>query len=166
MYMQYETMFLEAYERHADAIFRYCYYRVYDREKALDLAQETFTRVWKHLTEGNIIKNLRAFLFTTARNLIIDSSRRRRELSLDELKENGFEPSADACEHQAMQIDVKHAIIKLQELKEEYREAVYMRYVEGLKPREIAEITGESQNIISVRIHRGVKQLKTLLNNV
>ncbi|MEK7227307.1 MAG: sigma factor-like helix-turn-helix DNA-binding protein, partial [Patescibacteria group bacterium] len=44
------------------------------------------------------------------------------------------------------------------------RSAVYLRCVEELKPREISEILGESANVISVRISRGLEQLRALLH--
>jgi RNA polymerase sigma-70 factor (ECF subfamily) len=51
----------------------------------------------------------------------------------------------------------------LDQIDEEYRDVVYMRYIEGLQPREIAEVLNESVNVISVRIHRGLKKLKLIM---
>ncbi|MDO8565496.1 MAG: Gmad2 immunoglobulin-like domain-containing protein [bacterium] len=53
---------------------------------------------------------------------------------------------------------------KIRELPEPYSNAVYLRCVEELKPREISEILGESANVISVRISRGLEQLRSLLH--
>jgi DNA-directed RNA polymerase specialized sigma24 family protein len=50
------------------------------------------------------------------------------------------------------------------QLEEPYREAVLLRHVEALMPREIAAITGESENVISVRITRGMQKLRELLH--
>ena len=47
-----EEEFLRAYEEFADAIFRHCYFRISDREVAKDLTQETFTRTWKYIVDG------------------------------------------------------------------------------------------------------------------
>jgi len=51
----------------------------------------------------------------------------------------------------------------LQKLPDAYREALSLRYIEGLSPQEIGKIVGESENAVSVRIHRGLKKLKELL---
>ena len=51
----------------------------------------------------------------------------------------------------------------IDELDEAYREIVLMRFVEDLPPKDIARITGLSENVVSVRIHRGVEKLRTLL---
>ena len=48
-------------------------------------------------------------------------------------------------------------------LDEKYRDVVLMRYVDELSPKEISEVVGESENNVSVRIHRGLKQLKEIL---
>ena len=49
------------------------------------------------------------------------------------------------------------------ELDEKYQEAVMLRYIEELQPQEIAEIVDASVNTISVRIHRGLKKLRNLI---
>ena len=77
-----------------DAIFRHCYFRVFDRERARDLVQETFLKTWEYLTRGHDIENIRAFLYRVATNLIIDDSRRKKEISLEQLSESGFDPAA------------------------------------------------------------------------
>lgn len=156
--------FLDAYETYADAIFRYCYFRLYDREKAKDCLQETFTKTWQYLVKGGEIKNLRAFLYQVARRLIIDDARKKHtaSLSLDELLEQGFNPGHDPREHVRITLDANAILAILSQLHHSYREVIQLRYVDGLAPREIAVITGESVNVISVRIHRGLKKLREL----
>jgi DNA-directed RNA polymerase specialized sigma24 family protein len=56
-----EQDFIKHYNQHSDAIFRHCFYRVYDRETALDLVQETFAKTWAYLATGHEVKNIRAF---------------------------------------------------------------------------------------------------------
>src|SRR5579863_136343 len=84
---QKEKEFLEAYQHYADAIYRHCYFRVYNKELAEDLTQETFIKTWKYITEGKEIKNLKAFLYKVAVNLIIDNSRKKTALVFDDIKE-------------------------------------------------------------------------------
>ena len=158
-----EAAFLEAYEQYADAIFRFCYFRVYDRERAKELMQDAYCRAWKYVADGNTINNLRAFLYATARNVIIDYHRKRQEDSLEQLQARGFEPAENPAELLALRMDVRQVIGVMRQLEEPYREALVLRYVDGLSPREIAHITGESANVISVRLHRGVAKLRALL---
>ena len=160
-----EKRFLEAYEAHSDALFRHCYFRVYSRERARDLTQETFTKTWDYLLQGKEIENLRAFLYQVATNLIIDESRKRKkqtELSLERLQEVGFDPGEDESGRLIARADGKMLLPLLSQIDSKYGEVIVMRYIDDLSPQEIAEVTGESENVISVRIHRGLKKLRKL----
>lgn len=160
-----EKLFLQAYGDYANAIFRHCYFRVRDRELARDLTQEVFLRTWRTLNKGTVIENLRAFLYKVALNLIIDhsQSQKRRTLSLEALAEDGFEPGVDEHERWRDFLDGAAALERLGAMEAKYRDAIYLRYVAGLSPREIAEALGESENLVSVRIHRGLKKLRAIL---
>jgi len=159
-----EQQFLLAYDAHADALFRYCYFRVRSRERARELAQEAFMKAWKSITEGANIENIRAFLYRIAKNLIIDESRKKKEESLEALRDKGFESQTQEPRCGADYLDGKTAIETLNQLDEMYRESVYLRYVEHWKPKEIAEYLGESTEVISTRITRGIKKLREVLN--
>ena len=158
-----EKQFIAGYEAYSDAIFRHCYFRIGNRAEAYDLMQETFIRTWDYLTKGQSIDNLRAFLYRVATNLIIDRSRKHREHSLEQLMEGGFQPSALDHEKISSAIDARAALTMINKLDETHRQVIIWRYVEDLRPKEIARLTGESENVISVRLHRAIKQLKQLL---
>ena len=90
-----EKEFLEAYEKYADALFRYCYFRLSDEEKAKDVVQDTFLKTWDYIAQGKSITEMSAFLYRVARNCIVDQYRKRKTTSLDRLQEKGFEPRLD-----------------------------------------------------------------------
>ncbi len=73
-----EEEFLRVYDAHADAVFRYCARRVYDREKAKEIMQESFMKTWEYMTKGNVVKHIRAFVYRTATNLIIDTHKKKK----------------------------------------------------------------------------------------
>lgn len=160
-----KAYFIEVYEEYNDAIFRFCLVKVSDRDRALDLTQETFARLWQSLRAGKEMENVRAYLYTIARNLVIDWYRKKKEMSLDTLLEDGFRPAADDHTDVVDEVDFKQAVEVIESLDEIYRDVLLMRYVEGLKPQDIAEVVGETPNVVSVRIHRGLKQLQDLLEN-
>ncbi|MBA3732952.1 RNA polymerase sigma factor [Patescibacteria group bacterium] len=153
--------FVGAFDLHSNAIFRYCLYRIGDREKALDMSQDTFMKAWKFISLGGSVENMKAFLYKIATNLIIDEYRRRKSPeSLDNLlEEKGFEPSIDEYEHMINRLDAEQALAMLSQIPEPYKQALGMRFVEDLSLKEISEITGESENTIAVRIHRGLAKL-------
>ena len=153
--------FLAAYDAFADAIFRHCYIRVSDRDRAKDFMQETFARTWQYVGEGKKVDNIRAFLYRVANNLIIDESRKKKTASLETLGEKGFDPETSE-EHGGVEtkMDAERTLALVHQIASPYREALLMRYVDGFSVKEIADIVGETANTISVRIHRGVKMLK------
>lgn len=157
--------FLKAYDEFSDAIFRHCYFRLSSRERAKDLTQETFVRTWKYVSSGNGIENMRAFLYRVANNLIIDEYRKKKESSLDALKEEGSEVSVEDSGRIRDRIDGKITLTMLSRIDEKYRNALIMRYIDDLSPEEIAAVTHETANTVSVHIHRGLKQIRKILEH-
>lgn len=155
-----EKEFLEVYEKAADGVFRFCYWRTFNRETARDLTQEAFTRTWLALVNGNDIKNLRAFVYKVARNLVIDQSRKKKEMSLEALMQV-HEP--EFRQRFGDFVDSKLVLEALEKLEDDYKEVLLMRYIEELKPSEIAEILGETPNAVSIRINRAASKLREIL---
>lgn len=163
----HEARFLKAFDEYNDALFRHASLRISNREKAIDLVHDTYTKVWSYIRDGYEIENFRPFLYKVLNNLIIDEYRRRKESSLDALfevegvDEGSFEElSESSVEVLAATIDGRRAFELLEELPDQYREVILYRFVDGLGPREISELIEESENVISVRIHRGLRLLR------
>ena len=157
--------FLKAYDELSDALFRHCLYRVYDRERAKDLCQEAFMRTWEQVAAGKDIRNLKAFLYRVTNNLVIDDARKKKEASLEAIMESGFEPMGDAgtAAPNAAELSIVMGVLK--EMEPEVRDVIVMRFLDGFGPKEIAEVTGESENVISVRLHRGLKRVRAAVEN-
>lgn len=157
-----ENKFLQAYESYHDAIFRHCFFRIFDRELAKDLTQETFIKFWDYLRKDNEVKSVQAFLYKIATNIIIDYKRKKRDQSLEAMQEGGFQPSdhSDGAETTYARMTVESLMQVLDTLEEIYREPFLLRFIEGLKPKEIAELLKEDVNVISVRITRAKRQVQ------
>lgn len=156
--------FLQTYDTYADAIFRFALVKVSDKERAEDITQEVFMRFWQALRKGTVLRNDRALLYAIARNLIIDWYRKKKEVSLDALSEEGFEArGTDGVPilHNAMNEEV---LAVINTLDTPSRECLLLRFVEGFSPAEIAELSGETPNAISVRINRGLKKVREHLH--
>lgn len=169
--MDVEKAFTQAYEEHSDVLFRHCSFRVSNRERALELTQEAFMKTWDAASSGKEIQNYRAFLFRVLNNLIIDEYRKKKSSSLDALleKEGVSEGSFDDLQTGSLEEEIEKIEIGLQseqlalaltKLPENYRSVIVMRFINELRPQEIAEILGESENTVSVRINRGIKKLQ------
>ncbi len=162
-----EARFLEAYEEHADALLRHALMRVRDRELAKDLVQEAYSKTWVYMSQGKEIEYLRAFLYRVVNNLIVDWSRKKKASSLETMMEDdGFEPADENVKDFADVPAAREAIKLLGELDELYRTAITMRYLDEMSPREIAEALGVSENVVSVRIHRGIEKLSKMAQKV
>ena len=160
-----ERQFLAAYDAHSDALFRHCLIRVRDRELAKDLVQETFSRTWLYLSEGKKVEFIRAFLYRIANNLIVDGARKKKAASLDAMMEDdGFEPRDESAKDPSEVPQAREALHMLNGLDEIYRTAITMRFIDEMSPREIASTLGVSENVVSVRIHRGIERLSKLMN--
>lgn len=165
-----EKIFEKAYADNADGLFRFALYRVSDKNQAIDIVEDTYLKFWQTLQKEKV-EEARALLYKIARNLIIDWYKKKKSVSLQSFK---GEESGDAEIYLDMftgnmvgvdvMLEAKMAIEKIASLEPIYREAVYLRFVEELTPKEIAEILGESTNVISVRINRGLRLLKLKLH--
>ncbi|MEK7612752.1 MAG: RNA polymerase sigma factor [Patescibacteria group bacterium] len=163
--------FAKAFEEYSDELFRHCVLRIGDRERALELTQEAFLRTWEYAQKQEV-REFRPFLYRTLRHLIIDEYRKHKTVSLERMAEenesNDVEALLPAEESNTLEAamgryDAKQAFELLKKLPDTYREILLFRYVDGLSPREIAEYIRESENVVSVRIHRALKKLRALL---
>ncbi len=160
---QIEQQFTQVYEKYSDAIFRYCYYRVFDREKAKDVMQEAYSRTWKYLNEGKQVDNIRAFIYKTANNIIIDDFRKKKQVSLNQIMEKGFSPSTDPREKTDHYFAGQEILEVVKSLDEKYREVILLKYVEDLSTKEIAMVLNETENNIYVRLNRGFAKVKEIM---
>ena len=172
-----EKAFLEAFEAHADALFRHAYFRLSDRERANDLAQDTFLKAWDYVAGGGTIRQYKSFLYRILHNLIIDEYRKKKSGSLDELLENeaaapaveallaegSLRETEEAYDEAALLDQIRE---RIPELPDQYRTALTLRFIDGLSTGEIAETIGVSENVVSVRIHRGVAKLRSLCTTI
>lgn len=163
----HEKDVIDAYDLFADGIFRFCVYMIGDRERSLELMQETFMKTWEYQAKGNAIAAMRPFLYMVARNLCRNESRRGpRTYSMEELAEGGIEFADDSIPSPASQADIARLHEQIALLPEKMREVVIMRHIEGLPVSEIADILKEGENAVSVRIYRGIGKLKEAFNPV
>lgn len=160
-----DNTFDEAYEKYADMVFRFAVMKVSDRDIAKDITQDTFVKTWDFVAKGKRVESWRAFLMKTARNLIIDHYRRKKADSLDTMQEAGFDPednnpTGGGAETYA---ESRIAMEAIQKLDDTHRDIIWLRFVEEMGPKEIADMLDLTENVVSVRVHRGKQQLQDIM---
>lgn len=155
-------LFNSLYDAHADAIFRFCLFKIGDRETAKDLTQDVFVKVFKHLTSGGEIENEKAFLYAVAKNIVIDFWRKKKSVNEGSLPE-GFMNSVPALSNTEILAEYQIFLSLLDKLSPTDREVIILRYVEDVSSKDMAELLGERENTILVRISRATEKLRDLV---
>jgi len=127
--------------------------------------QEAFCRTWKYLAKGNTIDNLRAFLYKTANNLIIDESRKKKAVSLDQIMEKGFVPQTNSLIKTENYLISQEVLGLVETLDKKYRDVIMMKYMEDLSTKEISSILHETENNIYIRVSRGFSKIRKAFQN-
>ncbi len=152
-------------------LLRYLLYLTGNREVAEDLFQETWMRVLMRGAQYNGNARFDTWLFTIARNLVIDMRRKRTMISLDELCENNEdERTFEVPSHGPNPFDlyqgyengqlVARLLLTLDPL---HREVLVLRFHEELSLDEIAQVTAAPLSTVKSRLYRGLAALKPRL---
>ena len=155
-------------ELYQHRLLRYLLFLTGKREVAEDLFQETWMRVLLRGAQYNGKARFDTWLFTIARNLVIDLSRKRQMASLDEMSEAGederpFEVAIDGpspFEQFATREDRAEVAEVLLKLEPNYREVLVLRFHEELSLEEIAAVTRAPLSTVKSRLYRGLAALK------
>jgi len=153
-----------AYQEYADTLLKYCSQKMRNREDAREVVQDSFVQAFEYLTKGNKVDDINSFLFRIANNLIIDRSRKEKnqkecEIPLESLNEKGIHPLANLDnEWVDKKLMAENVLRRMKQNGQSDFLLFLLRYVDGLKPNEIAAITGMSPNSVSVRLHRMLKR--------
>src|ERR1700728_2970210 len=153
--------------RYQHRLMRYLLYLTGNREQAEDLFQEVWMRVLVRGGQFNGKARFDTWLFTVARNLVIDLRRKRTMASLDEMFEaSGIEIAADSpspFDQCASGEDRARLAAALLEMEPLYREVLVLRFHEDLSLEEIANVTRAPLSTVKSRLYRGLASMKPKL---
>ncbi len=163
--------------RYQHRLLRYLLYLTGNREMSEDLFQEVWMRVLVRGAQFNGQARFETWLFTIARNLVIDQRRKRTMGSLDELIEgNGSEDRAMTFEistgdptpfdHFSNLEDRERIAAALLELDTLHREVLVLRFHEELSLEEIAKVTRAPLSTVKSRLYRGMAMMKPKLEGM
>jgi len=153
-------------ERYHRELLNFLNRQVSDRDAAADLAQESFLRVLRAQQSGQAVLDMRALLYRTARNLVIDQHRRaeiRRHDDLDSLPEDQHPAAPRHLQPEevlASQQVIRAYVTTIEALPPRCREAFVLQVFDEWSHADIARHMGISVSMVEKHIVRGMVACK------
>ena len=161
--------FGQIYDQYIDKIYRFVYLKVSSQEIAEDITSKVFIKGWEaYQAQGSSIKNPGAFLYQIARNAVVDHYRekgRDKTVSVDaspeiaDLGKTGYDKAV-------LSADVDVVKKAIQKLKKDHQDLIIWHYLEDMPIANIAELVGKPEGTVRVALHRGLKELKDIIQEV
>ena len=160
--------YAELYDRFAAGLYRLCYSLLMNEQDAEDILQDSFLYAFKNLHRYDSRKaSLKTWLYTIAVSRCRNTYRRKRFLTVDISQWFGIElraPALDAPEAAAIRRDASESIEKaLLDLSPRLREAMVLRYGQGMTYREISEVMGCPQKTAESRVRLAHQRMRQSL---
>ncbi|MCE3279901.1 MAG: polymerase subunit sigma-24 [Bacteroidetes bacterium] len=147
--------FNKCVDLHADNLYRFILKNIKDEEKARDIVQDTYEKLWLKVSEVESA-NAKSYMFTAAYRTMID--RIRRDKKQGEMTEANMYSLSTNKQYSDLKEILNDALTKLPEIQ---RSVLLLRDYEGYNYEEIGEITGLKEPQVKVYIFRA----RTLLKN-
>lgn len=155
--------FAQIVAQHYEPLYRFAFSLTRAEPDAMDLTQQTF-RIWAakghQLRDGSKVKT---WLFTTLRREFLSLQRKYSRFEYSELSDEDQNIS-DVSTELVNSLDAARLIELLQQVKEPYRSAVILFYMEDFSYKEMAEILEVPMDTVQSRVSRGVGELQRLIN--
>jgi RNA polymerase sigma factor (sigma-70 family) len=147
-------------EEYADSVYRFIRGNLKDEERANDVVQDSYEKLWRHVAEIEY-PVVKSWLFTTAYNNMIDIIRKEKRIT-------GLEPEYEnELIYDSHYSDLNEILQQaLKRLPEQQKISVMLRDYEGYSYKEIGEITGLSEAQVKINIYRGRIALKNFIGKI
>ena len=151
------------YQEFYTPVYRYIYFRVSSKDEAEELAQDVFVKAMNAFTRYEARTNTPLpYFYTIARNTVIDWQKKKRGVHVDQEMFMEIADDTSKTDKQAVVSEELVALKKaLQELPEDQREALELRFFNDLSGREVAQVMGKSEESVRQLQSRGMKALKS-----
>jgi len=159
--------FSELYRAHLRDVYSYSYYRVGNHHDAEDLTEQTFLQAYRHFERAQRESDgrpLRPWLIRIAHNLAANYYRDRARRPVSAIEDEGAISAPHDTEALVEGRDELQRVLEgVNDLPDDRREALIMRFALGMDNREIARALGRSDGATKVLIHRAIRQLEGIV---
>jgi RNA polymerase sigma factor (sigma-70 family) len=146
-------------DEHSDGLYRFILKNIKDEDKARDVVQDAYEKMWKKVDDIEASK-AKSYLFTTAYHCMIDDIRKHK-------REQPFDIENDDVAHDNYYTGAKEIINNaMQQLPAVQRSVLMLRDYEGYSYKEISEITSLSEAQVKVYIYRARMFLKNFIGSL
>ena len=155
------------YDEHAAVLWRYALRLTGDASQAEDVVQETLLRAWQHPEViGDAERPVRAWLFTVARNLIIDDRRSARSRHVVSSLDNSSAPEQFTPDEVNTALDRLLIAEAMTQLSAEHRAVIERSYYRGWTTAQVAADLQIAEGTVKSRLHYGVRALRLTLQEM
>lgn len=151
------------YDEHAPALWRYAWRLTGDAARAEDVVQETLLRAWQHPEVTQDERSARAWLFTVARNMIIDERRSARYRSETGPADEERLPDRAAGNEMDTALDRLLLSDAMTKLSADHRAVIRRAYFQGWNTAQIAADLHIAEGTVKSRLHYAVRALRLAL---
>jgi RNA polymerase sigma factor (sigma-70 family) len=149
----------KAVDLHSDGLYRFLLKNVKDRDKAKDLVQETFAKLWLKVEEVSFEKS-KSYIFTAGYHTMIDQMRREKRQAAYVTEELKTGDQSYSRQYSDLQEILQEALDRLPTVQ---KSVIMLRDYEGYSYEDIEKITGLNESQVKVYIYRGRVALKEYL---
>ncbi len=157
------SAFAELYDRYVERIYRFVYFKTFDKDTAEDIVSTIFLKAYERIGTFDAGKGVFSqWLYGIARNAVVDHYRSAKQhVDVDDLFDLGEDERTEE------KIDARELLAKVERylvtLNARQREIVTLRLWEELSYREIAEIVGGTEDAAKVMFSRTIRELREKL---
>ena len=152
--------FNKSVDDYSDGLYRFILKNIKDEEKAKDIIQDTYEKLWTKISNVSYQK-VKSYLFTAAYHTMIDTIRKEKRL------EDFEKVNADMYSHTRQYTGLSEMLEEaVNKLPQDQRSVILLRDYEGYSYEEIADITGLNESQVKVYIYRGRMFLKKYIGSI
>lgn len=157
---------VEIYDTYCQPIYRYIYRQIGEVETSREITSEVFNKLLETVRSRLLeIKHIKAWLYRTAHNLVIDHYRRQRHRNHLALDDNLIEAPVNTFEAVEQRLSADELRKALNRLSPEQRQVIVLKYVEGMTNEETADIMGKTIGAVKSLQHRALNALHKILTS-